>query len=630
MIINFKLFIYNHFVIWGGFSVNNATLNRFFALHFVLPFVLAALALMHLIALHDSAGSGNPLGVSGNYDRLPFAPYFIFKDLITIFIFILILSMFVFFMPNLLGDSENYVMANPMQTPPAMKTNILCCLLTYDIWYGRANIWKAYVYPAIKSYTVKLMMEDKFNLAKYNNENNLSDDKEKINISEKGFITINNQKQEITKLELLNLIESIKKTIINNKGLKDAKFFKDFRQLVNGVFQAEGHVGGYFPNVNTTTFRPTVYISQNASDSSLEFFIFLWLTLDKSLKFAISVNESSKFFHIRLLSRDWDFIINKLTPYLHLVYGDKYKGLIKLNEIYHLNKKPNISKVIQVKIINLAYSLVNLPAKKINLKDKICAVIGDTDTHTDTHTDIDTDLNQIKAYRNNKPLGILFILGFLLGDGNFTIKIRDTKKGIWFIPIIRLEQKDTLDNSSLFKDIVGYLNKLDVKVEISQYNKSNDSNHIVLTIEDKVKIRKFINIIKQHRDFFFWKKEQINLIINSLVIVSIAARHWKQSQIALLHLLYNKPHNNFKHSFDYWAKRLDEIYNERKKPINDFYICISKNRAWAVNLPLALNIKPKTKYFFFKTYNDSKKEALKAAIFYRDDQLKKWLAHKGF
>ena len=106
--------------IWGGFSVNNATLNRFFSLHFLLPFILAALALMHLIALHDSAGSGNPLGVSGNYDRLPFAPYYIFKDLITIFIFILVLSMFVFYMPNLLGDSENYVMANPMQTPPAI------------------------------------------------------------------------------------------------------------------------------------------------------------------------------------------------------------------------------------------------------------------------------------------------------------------------------------------------------------------------------------------------------------------------------------------------------------------------------------------------------------------------------
>jgi ubiquinol-cytochrome c reductase cytochrome b subunit len=106
--------------IWGGFSVNNATLNRFFALHFVLPFVLAALVLMHLITLHDSAGSGNPLGVSGNIDRLSFAPYFVFKDLVTIFLFIIVLSIFVFFMPNMLGDSENYVMANPMQTPPAI------------------------------------------------------------------------------------------------------------------------------------------------------------------------------------------------------------------------------------------------------------------------------------------------------------------------------------------------------------------------------------------------------------------------------------------------------------------------------------------------------------------------------
>jgi ubiquinol-cytochrome c reductase cytochrome b subunit len=75
---------------------------------------------MHFIALHESAGSGNPLGVSGNYDRIPFAPFFLFKDLITIFIFIIILSLFVFFMPNVLGDSDNYVMANPMQTPPAI------------------------------------------------------------------------------------------------------------------------------------------------------------------------------------------------------------------------------------------------------------------------------------------------------------------------------------------------------------------------------------------------------------------------------------------------------------------------------------------------------------------------------
>jgi len=106
--------------IWGGFSVNNATLNRFFSLHYLFPFVLAALALLHLIVLHETGGSSNPTGLSGNYDRLPMAPYYLFKDLITIFLFFFILSIFVFFMPNFLGDSDNYIMANPMQTPPAI------------------------------------------------------------------------------------------------------------------------------------------------------------------------------------------------------------------------------------------------------------------------------------------------------------------------------------------------------------------------------------------------------------------------------------------------------------------------------------------------------------------------------
>jgi len=75
---------------------------------------------MHLIALHDVVGSSNPLGVSGNYDRLTFAPYYLFKDLITVFIFFFGLGLLVFFMPNLLGDSENYIVANPMQTPAAI------------------------------------------------------------------------------------------------------------------------------------------------------------------------------------------------------------------------------------------------------------------------------------------------------------------------------------------------------------------------------------------------------------------------------------------------------------------------------------------------------------------------------
>ena len=106
-------------LIWGGFSVSNATLNRFFSLHYILPFLLAALALAHLIALHTH-GSNNPNGISSNGDRIAIHPYFMFKDLITIFFFFLVLSIIVFYYPNLLGHSDNYIEANPMSTPASI------------------------------------------------------------------------------------------------------------------------------------------------------------------------------------------------------------------------------------------------------------------------------------------------------------------------------------------------------------------------------------------------------------------------------------------------------------------------------------------------------------------------------
>jgi ubiquinol-cytochrome c reductase cytochrome b subunit len=106
-------------LIWGGFSVSNATLNRFFSLHYLLPFVLAALAAIHMLTLH-SPGSSNPLGLSANEDRSPFHPYFVFKDLVTILLFFLALSIIIFFYPNLLGHSDNYIPANPMSTPSSI------------------------------------------------------------------------------------------------------------------------------------------------------------------------------------------------------------------------------------------------------------------------------------------------------------------------------------------------------------------------------------------------------------------------------------------------------------------------------------------------------------------------------
>jgi quinol-cytochrome oxidoreductase complex cytochrome b subunit len=103
--------------LWGGFSVDNATLNRFFSLHYLLPFAIAGLSLLHLVLLHEN-GSNNPLGIESKQGRISFYPYFYVKDLYSFIVFIYIFSLFVFFMPNVLGHPDNYIPANPLVTPP--------------------------------------------------------------------------------------------------------------------------------------------------------------------------------------------------------------------------------------------------------------------------------------------------------------------------------------------------------------------------------------------------------------------------------------------------------------------------------------------------------------------------------
>ena len=102
--------------IWGGFAVDNATLTRFFSLHFLLPFVAAGLRMVHLLFLHQT-GRGNPIGVNRNFDKILFHPYFTSKDLFGFFVIFFRLRLIVFIFPWLLGDPENFIPANPLVTP---------------------------------------------------------------------------------------------------------------------------------------------------------------------------------------------------------------------------------------------------------------------------------------------------------------------------------------------------------------------------------------------------------------------------------------------------------------------------------------------------------------------------------
>ena len=105
-------------LLWGGFSVDNPTLNRFFSLHYLLPFVIVGLVFLHIWALHVP-GANNPLGIdAAPADKIPFFPYYVAKDVFALGVFILIYFAAVFFFPNMLGDPLNYEKANPMVTPP--------------------------------------------------------------------------------------------------------------------------------------------------------------------------------------------------------------------------------------------------------------------------------------------------------------------------------------------------------------------------------------------------------------------------------------------------------------------------------------------------------------------------------
>ncbi|YP_009480265.1 cytochrome b (mitochondrion) [Serinus canaria] len=105
---------------WGGFSVDNPTLTRFFALHFLLPFVIVGLTLVHLTFLHET-GSNNPTGVPSDCDKIPFHPYYTVKDILGFALMIALLVSLALFSPNLLGDPENFTPANPLVTPPHIK-----------------------------------------------------------------------------------------------------------------------------------------------------------------------------------------------------------------------------------------------------------------------------------------------------------------------------------------------------------------------------------------------------------------------------------------------------------------------------------------------------------------------------
>jgi ubiquinol-cytochrome c reductase cytochrome b subunit len=120
-------------LLWGGFSVDNATLNRFFSLHYLLPFLISGAVIVHIALVHQD-GSNNPLGITSYSDKIAFFPYFVLKDTVSFIVFILFFSFFVYYSPNALGHPDNYIEGNAMVTPAHIVPEWFFCRVTlyYD------------------------------------------------------------------------------------------------------------------------------------------------------------------------------------------------------------------------------------------------------------------------------------------------------------------------------------------------------------------------------------------------------------------------------------------------------------------------------------------------------------------
>ena len=563
---------------------------------------------MHMITLHQH-GSSNPLGISSNADKIPMHPYYLFKDLVTIFLFFLLLALFVFYMPNALGHSDNYIPANPMQTPPSInyltQPAYLSTLLGIVGLSSLPSMVRANssVASAIKGST---------------GDNT-------------AMFAIGNSFVTMTKSELESLIHTQFQAValeLTQKPLSPEDF-TSFQQLANGIFQAEGHWGGYVTDHVKLMFRPLFYISQNAGDQSLAFFAKLNAVLPGVFTYQLSITQGG-YWHLRLLCRSWDHLISAVMPYFSLVYGEKFTGMAKLRDILELQGAVTIQ--ARTHFVWLVYNLTTAAnaIRKVSFNTYLATVNAALEA-------LPLPLpNYAEKYpENTQPVSFMFILGFFLGDGNLYFRIRDAGSSLWFIPIFRITQISTPANKHLMHLIADCLKSVGLNVIVYF-----EGIYVGIKAEGINSFStNFISMLGSLSSYFYWKTEQLTLLLRIIKLMSIKPKGWLEAQLAILNTIYASVHDRT-YPLSHWTDRLINIFadNTRDLPAGTSYITLvmfkkgpnlGKPQSWMVKLPAGLNHKPKEKHFALSTYGTSEK-ALAAAIQYRNSTLAKYLQDLGY
>lgn len=392
-----------------------------------------------------------------------------------------------------------------------------------------------------------------------------------------------------------------------------------FRNLANGVFQAEGCVSAWF-NGGLLTVSPVVNLGQTYSPESLAFLVRLYHELGKIGKLDVKINVSGKVFITWHLT-NWNLILSVVLRYFDGVYGEKLRAFNIIKVIYKL--KSNFSNdEDKILLVKLVYSLTSSgKSRKLSLSDKLNSL-----NLVDSRPKLDI------SYPNNpKTPTFLFLLGFLLGDGSIYIRIRVSKSGSpSFIPSIIFFQKADANSTLVFELLSRYLNSIGVKSLVTAANKPGGQT--TLRIEGNLAVGLLIPLFREYSCWGYWKSQSINTLLDFYKYHNAGAHTYLKGLNAVLDLLYKDPNNRTKTLYEW--KEIIKIHflnvDSHYQSGSLFITPITKGKqhaGWIVSFSEKLVCvngkklsKVHNKSFLFSTYGSVSK-AKEAAISYRDSVL---------
>lgn len=393
-----------------------------------------------------------------------------------------------------------------------------------------------------------------------------------------------------------------------------------FRQIANGLFQAEGHISCRI--VNGKFFAPVFVINQNLTDSSLEFFLTLWHVLGRVGNLTITESYNSNIV-ISFRSESWDYILGTLMEFFNLCYGEKFVAFHKLVLIQKLLALKDTASKTQA--VCLVYSLaLSGTSRLLSLKEQL-ANISSVDP-----------LPLISNFAHNTLVpSIPFIMGFIIGDGSMLIRLRLVSSSVWIVPQVLFPQKDTSDNLAFLSILKDYFAFIGISSTIS-----HKSGMILLQVEGiKSVFELLVQLCLPYARYFYWKLAQFEELLEVSRLVLSNAHSSLYGMLKVLTIMFNYERQR-QFTLEYWQDIVTNMFVAKGKgnASGEYMIKavngrkgVEKGRpiAWKVDFPDNCKASDPLGHLSnsqFRFYDDlGKVEALDKAILHRDTQLKLWV-----